>query len=188
MGQMVGSRVAAMLAAYQRTTGLEPTVQEVERLLVDQEWTPEVLDAIDVCARHALAHSTALARLVGAFDTVNDPEATAGRIAARLVRELGNWRREPQHLRTMLAWLPVIAAETEMVRLYGLLAPGSQDHPEYPTLRREWIRWVGYERGPLAFAAGVPLAEARRATSAGTLRADSLRLLAGLRGAILPVL
>lgn len=178
-----GAAVDAMRLAYDRNVRSWPSVNIVQSL-IDRGWTPDVLDLVGVCARHAVARDTYIARIhTGGLAVSSDQqEAAAIALAHRLVGALKRWSAERNHVRSIVAWLPVIAADRNDP--YPLLVPSGPGR--VGSRRKVWTQFIGYELAPLAYAAGLSLAEARHAASAEALDAGNLRALAALRGFVLP--
>lgn len=137
-----GAAVDAMRLAYDRNVRSWPSVNIVQSL-IDRGWTPDVLDLVGVCARHAVARDTYIARIhTGGLAVSSDQqEAAAIALAHRLVGALKRWSEERNHVRSIVAWLPVIAADRNDP--YPLLVPSGPGRVGCgPSLSvTSWRRW-----------------------------------------------
>ena len=173
--------------AYRHALGDTPSLFTLMDLR-DEGWTLETINLVGACMRYAVEQRTALAYLAPGSE--RDMKAGRELLALResghdLVLCLRAWRDEPGYVRSIHAWLPSIAAVPYGDGLLPLLAVGITE-TRMPSLRRTWTRWVGYRHAPLAYAAGIPLAEARRMSSENRLDVESLQVMAALRGRVLP--
>jgi hypothetical protein len=140
-------------------------------------WTAEHVATVGVLARWATTHEAALARRLGK----SAPQVwwrAVGQALARSGHRLVQDRAIP--VGDALPWLTLLAGTIDTDEYDAL---DTFLFPATLTRGRPFFDWLALgSAGPLAWAAGLSLDEARRRVKPGDLDADVLRTLAGLRG------
>ena len=165
--------VEALRQAYIAVTGYGRS-EDMLSLFLRAGVTVERVEHVGRLAQHAIAVGAAVATVRMNFDAEGtDEHLTGSRILTAVIAGIEHGAA----IDTAMAWAAVLAAETDAEQMEPMLFDiGALARAAEPagTL------------GPLAYAAGLTPVATRARAHAGTLVAEDLRILAGLRGDHLP--
>lgn len=183
---MTGTVDATFVAAYRRTRLTGDSPEGVEAHAQDG-WTTTTIERVEALAAFAVEHRTGVGSIfadhVEPEDRRREAFAWLEEVGTRLLRTGCLPRTE------ILGWIEAAAAaplfEQGVSAVRTLVTRREDGHParvNQPTAMSAWRWQIPADLAPLAFAAGLTPTEARVRAAAGTLTADGLRTLAGLRG------